>query len=489
MPTQPLPFNPSLENLRKQAKSLRKSVLANETNALARVREFHPLQTDAIERFSLSDAQLVIARSHDFASWSKLKQYLDTLHQHSFVPPLPPGANDAEPLADRFIRLACLDYASDHSDRRERARELLAQHPQFVGENIFTATTVGDVAAVQKILHNDPKLASVRGGPYNWEPLLYAAYSRLNSVVSGHSTLAAARLLLEHGADANAGFLWDGHYLFTALTGAFGEGEAGPVHQPEHQYCYPFARLLLEAGADPNDSQTLYNRMFTGGTRHLELLFEFGLGQGTDGVWSKRLGTRLDTPAEILQQQMGWAAKYNQMERIRLLIEHGVDVNTADKRLGRTPYELALLHGNTETAEYLLAHGAKQTTLSALDVFGAVCLSGDESQARSLLAKDETLMDQLGDRRVELLHLAAESDKRDAVRLMAKLGFDLNELKRTTPLHHAALAGHLEMVKLLIELGADPLVRDAEFNATPFGWAEYGQKTEVAEFLARLNQP
>src|SRR4030095_16607033 len=184
----------------------------------------------------------------------------------------------SEPLADRFIRLACLNYLDDHTHWRDQARELFAAQPSLSGESIYTAATVGDVAALTSMLRADRKLARTRGGPYKWEPLLYAAYSRLNSNANEHSTLAVARILLEHGADPNAGFLWDSHYLFTALTGAFGEGESGPVNQPEHKNCYELARLLLEASADPNDSQTLYNRMFAGGTQHLELLYEFGLG-------------------------------------------------------------------------------------------------------------------------------------------------------------------------------------------------------------------
>ena len=488
MPTQPLPTNPSLENLRKQAKTLHRSVLANKSEALARVREFHPHAVEALGKFSLSDAQLVIARSHDFVSWGKLKQYLDVLQQHSFMPP-PAAGVDSESLSDQFMRLACLDYTSDHTDRRIQAVELLAGNPQLARESIYTAATVGALTAVQKILRENRKLATRRGGPHNWEPLLYACYSRLNSDVQGHSTLDVSRLLLAHGADPNAGFLWDGNYLFTALTGVFGEGERGPEHQPEHQYSYELARLLLEAGADPNDSQTLYNRMFTGGTKHLELLFEFGLGQDTKGPWSTRLGNLIGSPAEMLQQQLGWAAKYNQLERTRLLIEHGVDVNKADSRLQRTPYELALLHGNTEIAEFLLGHGARQTTLGSLDAFATACLSGDESRAHRFLAKDPTLIDKLGDRRAELLQLAAEDDKRAAIQLMAALGFDLNEVKRTTALHHAAMSGHLEMVKLLIELGADPLIRDTEFHAHPSGWAEYNGRTEVAEYLKQFELP
>jgi ankyrin repeat protein len=82
-----------------------------------------------------------------------------------------------------------------------------------------------------------------------------------------------------------------------------------------------------------------------------------------------------------------------------------------------------------------------------------------------------------------LLQLAAEGDKRDAIRLMVKLGFDVNEVSRTAALHNAAMCGHLGMVKLLIELGADPSIRDAEFNGLPSGWAEFSGKTEVAEYL------
>jgi len=487
MPTQPLPDNPSLENLRKQAKSLRKAVRANDSDALARVREFHPRMHEALRNFSLGDAQLVVARSHSFASWSKLKHHLQVVHEYSWsVPQEASDVDDPRAIADRFVRLACLTYAGDHTKRRDRARELLAAHPSISGENIYTAVTVGDVAAVQSMLEANPGLAKLRGGPNNWEPLLYAAYSRLNSEADGHSTLEVARLLLKHGADPNAGFLWEGNYLFTALTGAFGEGEGGAVHQPEHQYCYQLARLLLESGADPNDSQTLYNRMFTGGTRHLELLHEFGLGKGGEGVWFRRLGAQMGTPSEFLAQQMCWAAKYNQKDRLRWLVEHGVDVNRPDTRFRRTPYEMALLYGNMEIAQYLLDHGATETQLNDLEAFSAACITADAARARSLLAKDATLVDRLGDERAELLNLAAEGDKRDAVRLMAELHFDLNQVKRTTPLHVAAMSGHLDMVKLLIELGADPLIRDTEFNARPLGWAKYSDQTAVAELLEQF---
>ena len=40
-----------------------------------------------------------------------------------------------------------------------------------------------------------------------------------------------------------------------------------------------------------------------------------------------------------------------------------------------------------------------------------------------------------------------------------------------TPLHHATLNGHRDIVALLLRNGADINARDSRFNATPAGWA------------------
>ena len=135
----------------------------------------------------------------------KMKEYLKLLDQHTSCLPNE-RADDSEPQADRFIRLACLDYRSDHSTRRVQARAILSQDPSILQTNIYTAATVGDLRLVEKMLDENPRLANLRGGPHNWEPLLYAAYSRLDSEVKDHSTLAVARLLVERERP-NADFL------------------------------------------------------------------------------------------------------------------------------------------------------------------------------------------------------------------------------------------------------------------------------------------
>ncbi len=80
MPVRDLPSDPSLEHLKNQARNLQLRVRAGEPDAVAAVREFHPRLADAaagppeLARFSLADAQLVIARQYGFASWARLRR-------------------------------------------------------------------------------------------------------------------------------------------------------------------------------------------------------------------------------------------------------------------------------------------------------------------------------------------------------------------------------------------------------------------------------
>ncbi|MFI5007737.1 MAG: TIGR02206 family membrane protein [Solirubrobacterales bacterium] len=406
------------------------------------------------------------------------------------------GPADAGPvsLADTFVRLACLDYGDWHPSSAAKARRLLAEHPDLARADIYAAATVGDVAATRAMLAKDPSVANAKGGPLGWEPLLYASYSRLNSADPQHSTLEVARLLLASGADPNAGFLWRGLVPpFTALTGAFGEGEDGKNQGP-HQHWRALARLLLDAGADPNDGQTLYNRHFNRSDEHLELLFAYGLGQDKGGPWFKRLGDTLQSPERLLVEELWSAARKNFPERVELLVDRGADVNTPGLRDGRTPYEAAVRAGNHEIAEYLLQHGARKVELDPAEAFAAACIAGRRAEAAALLEADPKLVETLGHHgRVELLHRAVEGNRPEGIRLMAGLGFELHDTTRhdgvgmnlaATPMHNAAWAGNLEMVKLLVALGADPTVREPSYDATPLGWAAHNQQRHVVEYLA-----
>lgn len=466
MPTKQLPDRPSLDHLKHQAKDLLKAGKASK----------------------LSEAQHIIAREYGFASWPKLRQYLVLVNEYARFPHREAGQTGP---VDEFLRLACLTYGNDHPSRRERARALLAEHPEIARANIYSAAAIGDVAAAREMLSQKPELARSKGGPHVWEPLLYAAYSRLNSDAPGHSTLEVARLLLRHGADPNAGYLWEGlPSPFTALTGAFGEGERGPVNQPPHQYCFELARLLLKAGADPNDNQALYNRMFSRNDDHLKLLFEFGLGKDKRGPWFKRLGVQLPGPAEMLAEQLWWAVSHNYDERVKLLVEHGADVNRPNVRRGALPpYEIALLNGNAAIAEYLLQHGAKKTSSDGIELF-QVLPAGDTGRAQEILRKNPGLVRVRDERgKTPVFWAILHRDFPLAEFLLAN-GADVNDRwgGGWSLLHHEAKDGKAATVEFLLNHGADPNIRDnrVQPGSTPLHGAARQDRLPVARLLIQF---
>ena len=120
MPAISLPDEPSLEQLRNQAKDLRRAVLAGEPEALAEVAERFP---DAPGPFPLHAAQLVVARRYGFPSWVRLKRHVEVIERYSRFPDRMPG-DGAASLADDFLRLVSLYYADDEPERWAEGRRL-----------------------------------------------------------------------------------------------------------------------------------------------------------------------------------------------------------------------------------------------------------------------------------------------------------------------------------------------------------------------------
>jgi hypothetical protein len=75
MPVRRLPVHPDSEQLHRQAKELLRAIHAGDANAIAELHEHHPESIDPSSA-KLADAQLVLARSHGVASWTRLVQAL-----------------------------------------------------------------------------------------------------------------------------------------------------------------------------------------------------------------------------------------------------------------------------------------------------------------------------------------------------------------------------------------------------------------------------
>lgn len=456
-----LPDDPDLGWLRKRAKDLRRE---------------HP-------EWRLADAQRELARHLEFPSWPALKRHVELRRAYRRAPD---QVGEQDDPGDEFLRLACLAYRADDPERRRRASALGSGLP--TGDDVHVAAARADTAALRRILARDPGAATAEGGPFRWAPLAYLAYARHEPAPSEDDTVEAARLLLDHGADPDTGYLWHGlPSPFTVLTGCFGEGELGPVAQPEHPHGVALARLLLERGADPNDGQTLHNRGFRPDDRHLELLLEFGLGTGDGGPWARRLGRAAMSPTEMLQRQLGWAVVRGMEARVELLVTHGADPTAPVDMYGvRAPsaYAAALAAGQPGAAAVLERLGAASGDVPPEDRTVATVLAGGrvtDAEARVAIAH-----------RPGLVAWAAEHGNHVGIRRAVELGWDVDRRARTdvpsdepwqTALHAAAANGDLATVSLLLGLGADPTVTDARFGATPRDWAEHQGHPEVAAHL------
>jgi hypothetical protein len=130
-------------------------------------------------------------------------------------------------------------------------------------------------------------------------------------------------------------------------------------------------------------------------------------------------------------------------------------------------------------------HGAEIALLRDLWRWQHATVSDDPLVER-IIRGDTTVLDDLhpATATAELVDAAAAYGRWDLLVGLVERGAPMSTAGRT-PLHLAAGAGELEVVKVLLAHGADPGVTDPVFHATPLQWAEFLRHPAVAEHLAR----
>jgi hypothetical protein len=90
--------------------------------------------------------------------------------------------------------------------------------------------------------------------------------------------------------------------------------------------------------------------------------------------------------------------------------------------------------------------------------------------------------------RPALLAEAAAARHWELIPELADQGFDLNAKTTSgrTAAHLAAGTGNLELLRFLVERGADLSITDGQFQADVLGWAKWFQQTEAIKYLETL---
>ena len=465
-----LPSRTNLDHLKKQAKELLRLYRDGDATSISRFIDNLPAAThrtrdDVIALgLRLHDAQSCIAREYGFASWTELRLYVESRAVQ----------REQQDLIRHWLGLAYGDVVGNYDAARPRvAAQLLRDHPGLPSSDVSVACAAGQLDVITRAVAADPDWINRADGPLNLPPLVAVTHSRLGQLPEFAERLRdCARFLLRAGANPNQRIgnryppasLASPHESepLSALYGAAGVNRDAVLTE-----------LLLTAGANPNDGESLYHSLEEPACTRL--LLQHGARVGGTNALRRALDMPNPVALELLLAHGGdpnepvaagptttWGppllraiAVRRSARHIAALLAAGADPQARTPG-GVSAWRLAMQTGLCEVADMLRAAGANDP-LSAEDEFVAACARADASEARRIQARRPDLPRSLPEDQLRLLPDTAAWGSGDAIKVMVELGWPIAARGGdwdATALNHAVFRGDAELTTFLLAHGA-----------------------------------
>jgi ankyrin repeat protein len=461
--TTSLPAFPSLDQLKRQAKDLVKRFKAQDAEASSRVQSHLPRAAGTspealfLSGLTLSEAQLVLAREHGFASWPRLKRHVEATQP------------DDAASVDAFKQAVQKGDAA-------RLRTLFRTHPALkaqIDAPLFSFDSPAILSAASK---SDRKMVDIlldNGADINARSQWWAG----GFGVLPHDDPEFGSYLIERGAVvdvwAAAGMnrierLQELIAADPACVNARGGDGQGPLH---FAASVEAAKILLDHGADIDmrdidHAGTPAQYMAAGRPEVCRYLLS--RGAKLDIFMAVQLGD-LDLVKQALAADPESRYAHVGQGQFTSGDSEGGHIYLYTLRNGTNPMFLAAELGHQDVYEFLLAQCTPAEKLLA------ACLRAEESVVQAIIAEHPDIVRTLPPEQMRLIADAAWAHKTEAVRLMLEVGFDVDARgdHQSTALNRAAVRGFADLIELLLAHGASLEARN-EFGGRPLGACHWG---------------